>query len=254
MKKMLPNYTFYDELAFDYDDMISFDRAVKNKKKQFENFLISEMNSTADIGCGSGADSIALFSSGLKVTAFDPSSEMLKNAEANSKRMNVKVEFQNYAADIIPKEFDEKFDLVVSLGNTFANIPKGKFLNSLQRCYKILRTKGQLLIQVLNYEKILVDKQRIVNITEKADKCFIRFYDFLDGDIIFNILTFSKVKPSDNKLISTKIYPHSVKNFESGLKRAGFKSIQFYSNLELSAFDKERSKDLVIRAIKTSLK
>jgi ubiquinone/menaquinone biosynthesis C-methylase UbiE len=54
MKKMLPNYTFYDELAFDYDDMISFDSAVKNKKKQFDNFLISEMNSAADIGCGSG--------------------------------------------------------------------------------------------------------------------------------------------------------------------------------------------------------
>jgi hypothetical protein len=102
----------------------------------------------------------------------------------------------------------------------------------------------------LNYEKILVDKQRIVNITEAADKYFIRFYDFLDEQIIFNILTFSKAKPSENNLISTNIYPHSTENFSAGLEKAGFKSFQFYSNLELSPYSKEKSKDLVIRAFR----
>lgn len=246
MEKILPNNVFFNELASDYDAMISFEKAVENKKNHLKNFLTSEMKSVADIGCGSGVDSIALASLGFKVAAFDPSAEMLKYAKSNAGRMNVKVEFQNYSADNIPKEFDEKFDLIVSLGNTFANIPKEKFVESLKRCYNILRPNGQLLIQILNYEKILADKHRIVNITEGNDKYFLRFYDFLDEHIVFNILTFSKVKPPDNKLISTKVYPHSAENFISGLEIAGFNSFQFYSNLELAAFSKEKSKDLII--------
>ena len=151
MDKMLPNNTFYDELAADYDEMISFDSAVGKKKTLLKSFVIAEMKSAADIGCGSGVDSIALASLGLKVTAFDPSTEMLKVAKANSNKMSVKIGFHNYSADNIPEDFNNQFDLVVSLGNTFANIPKEKFLASLQRCYEILRPKGQLLIQVLNY-------------------------------------------------------------------------------------------------------
>ena len=250
MEKNLPNKVFYDELASDYDNMISFEKAVKNKKKLLKNFLTAEVKSAADIGCGSGVDSISLSSLGLKVTAFDPSTEMLKVAEANADRTNAKIGFHNYSADNIPNEFNNNFDLVTSLGNTFANIPKEKFLTSLQRCYEILKPKSQLLIQVLNYEKILANKQRIVNITEAADKYFIRFYDFHDEQIIFNILTFSKAKPSESKLISTEIYPYSSEFLSIELRRAGFRSANFYSNLELSPYSKEKSKDLVIRAFR----
>jgi ubiquinone/menaquinone biosynthesis C-methylase UbiE len=250
MEKILPNEVFYDELASDYDDMISFKKAVEKKKNLLKNFVTDEMKSAADIGCGSGVDSISLSSLGLKVTAFDPSTEMLKIAKANSERMNVKIEFHNYSAENIPNEFDEKFDLVISLGNTFANIPKERFLKSLKRCYDILKPNGQLLIQVLNYEKIVAYKQRIVSITEGADKYFIRFYDFLDEHIIFNILTFNKTEPAQNKLISSKIYPHSRENFESGLERAGFNSVQFYSDFQLAPYNKEQAKDLLVVASK----
>jgi len=250
MEKILPNNIFYDDLAADYDNMISFEKAVENKKKLLKNFITAEMKSAADIGCGSGVDSIALASSGLKVTSFDPSTEMLELAKINAFKKNVKVDFHNYATKNIPNEFDERFDLVVSLGNTFANIPVENFVDSLKRCCEILIPNGQLLIQVLNYEKIIADKQRIVNITQAADKYFIRFYDFLDEHIIFNILTFNKEKPSDNKLISTKVYPYLVKNFESGLEGAGFNSVQFSSNFQLTPFNNDQSKDLVVLAFK----
>jgi glycine/sarcosine N-methyltransferase len=248
MEKNLPNKVFYNELASDYDNMISFEKTVENKKKLLKNFVTDEMKSAADIGCGSGVDSISLSSLGLKVTAFDPSTEMLQVAKANSKRMNFKIGFHNYSADNIPTEFNNNFDLVTSLGNTFANIPKEKFLTSLQRCYEILKPKGQLLIQVLNYEKILADEQRIVNITEAADKYFIRFYDFLNEQIIFNILTFSRAKPSESKLISTEIYPYSSEFLSIELRRAGFSSANFYSNLELSPYSKEKSKNSTLHS------
>jgi len=54
MEKLLPNNTFYDDLAFNYDEMISFGIAVENKKKLLKNFLNPEMKYAADLGCGSG--------------------------------------------------------------------------------------------------------------------------------------------------------------------------------------------------------
>ncbi|MBE0571188.1 MAG: class I SAM-dependent methyltransferase [Ignavibacteriaceae bacterium] len=250
MEKILPNKVFYDELASDYDSMISFEKAVENKEKLFKNFVTAEMKSAADIGCGSGVDSIALSLLGLKVTSFDPSYEMIKLAEANAERMNIEIDFRNYFADNIPKEFDDQFDLVVSLGNTFANIPEESFIASLKRCYDILKLNGQLIIQCLNYEKILNENKRIVNITESADKFFIRFYDFITEHIVFNILIFSKSNPSEQKLISTKISPYSQENFRSGLEEAGFHSVKFYSDFQFTPFNNDQSKDLVVQALK----
>lgn len=250
MNRILSNSSFYDDIAVSYDEMISFDNAIDKKKLLLKNFINNDIKTAADVGCGSGVDSIALSLLGLKVTAFDPSAGMLKVAESNSTKMNVSVNFQKSTAEQISIEFNNKFDLVVSLGNTFANISEDKFIDSLRRCFNILKPNGQLLIQVLNYKKILADKQRIVNITESNNKYFIRFYDFNDEQIIFNILTFAKNKTSDYKLSSTEIHPYTLEEFESGLRTSGFNDFKFYGDLKLSEFITLQSSDLIIMSKK----
>ncbi|HEY6437773.1 MAG TPA: class I SAM-dependent methyltransferase, partial [Ignavibacteriaceae bacterium] len=215
MENLLPNNTFYNELAIDYDEMISFDSAVEKKKNLLKNFINQKTMAAADIGCGSGVDSIALAQLGVNVTAFDPSTEILKVAKMNSQKLDLEIAFYNYHADQIPHEHNNQYEIVVALGNTFSNIPQEIFIDSLNRCYEILKPKGQLLIQVLNYDKILSDKKRIVNITEGKTKYFVRFYDFVDEQIVFNILAFNKNNNSDFKLASTRIYPHLSKDFIS---------------------------------------
>jgi len=250
MEKLLPNNTFYDDLAFNYDEMISFGIAVENKKKLLKNFLNPEMKYAADLGCGSGVDSIALVSLGLKVTAFDPSVEMLEIAKKNIEKEKANVTFHNRSINSISEEFDKQFDLVISLGNTFANIGKEQLVKSLQRCKQILKPQGTLLIQILNYEKILSEMQRIVSITEGGDKYFIRFYDFISDDITFNILIFNKAKPTEHKLISTKLFPHTRDDFDAVLKKIEFSNVEYFSSFDLTIFNNEKSKDLVIKAIK----
>ena len=250
MEKLLHNNTFYDGLAANYDEMISFEKAVEKKKKLLKDIIKPEMKYAADLGCGSGVDSIALVSLGLKVTAFDPSVEMLAVAKENAEREKAKVTFHNLSIDAISEDFNHQFDLVVSLGNTFANIGKEQLVKSLQRCKQILKPQGILLIQILNYEKILNVKERIVNITEGGDKYFIRFYDFIGTEVIFNILIFNKQKPSEHNLISTKLFPHTPDDFDNAMNRIGFIEVEFFSDFDLTIFNKEMSKDLIIRAIK----
>ncbi len=147
-----------------------------------------------------GVDSISLSQLGLNVTSFDPSLEMINTARTNSEKHNCKIDFHNFSANEIPKTFYNKFDLVVSLGNTFANIPFTKIEKSVAKLFKLLKKDGRVLIQILNYEKILREKERIVNITKKDDEYFIRFYDFGKKDLTFNILKFNADQTSQERI------------------------------------------------------
>lgn len=99
------------------------------------------------------------------------------------------------------------------------------------------KTKGQLLIQVMNYEKILADKQRTVNIIEAADNYSILFYEFFNEQIIFNILFFNKADSSEINSMSTKIYRYSSEFLSSERRKDGFMFTNVHSNLELSSYN-----------------
>ena len=247
---MLSNKEFYDNFAEDYSKMISFDNAIEKRKSLLDNIVQPKVKNAADLGCGTGIDSAALAQLGLTVTGFDPSNEMIKQAKANAIKANMKIEFANYGISEIPAEFNNKFDLAISLGNTFANVEKDSFQSSIKRCYDLLKEQGMLFIQVLNYKMILKEKKRIVNITESEDHFFIRFYDFIKDEIKFNILKFSKTNPKENNLISTSVYPYSAKDFNNSLLEAEFKSVKIYSDLNGNEFDENLSKDLFIKAAK----
>ena len=246
MNNTLDNNEFFDLIASDYDEMVSFSQSVEKKKEAFKSIIKPWMKTAADLGCGTGADSIALASVGLEVTAFDPSPEMTRIANENAKREKLDIDIHKYAVHSIPESFTNKFDLVVSLGNTFANIELKHFSESIKKCFGLLKSKGTLVIQVLNYEKILTEKKRIVNIREGKENYFIRFYDFINNEIIFNILTFNKTNPQQNKLISTIVYPYTTTDFTRELNSAGFNRTEFCADLNFTKFDKLHSQDLIV--------
>ena len=66
-----------------------------------------------DIGCGTGRHSIELAKRGYPVTGIDLSESMLKKAEENAKRENVKVTFENHDARKL--SFKSEFDLTIMM-------------------------------------------------------------------------------------------------------------------------------------------
>ena len=247
---MNPGNSFYNQASIYYDKMIDFDSALHKRKILLSNFVNDKTKTVADVGCGTGVDSISLSQLGLNVTAFEPSIEMINNAKVNSEKHKCKIDFFNFSANEIPKTFYNRFDLVVSLGNTLANIPSGKIDKSVEKLFKLLKNDGRVLIQILNYEKILSEKERIVNITKKDNEYFIRFYDFEKKDLSFNILKFNADQTTKKELISTKIFPYTSKEFKKVFKEAGFKKIELFGSLDKKAFDPKNSNDLVLFAQK----
>jgi SAM-dependent methyltransferase len=247
---MLSNQDFFDELSDQYDSMIPIEKAVEMKTKSFKNLLMDSYTTIADIGCGTGSDSIALTEMGYKVKSFDPSAQMLEKAKLNAKNRGIVLDSYQIGASQIPDDLNGKFDMVISFGNSFANIEIESFQPSIRKCYVLLKEQGTIFIQVLNYKLIIKEKKRIVNITESDEHFYIRFYDFDEDKIKFNILTFSKANPKDQNLITTSVFPYTAIDFNNSLLKTGFNSVKIYSDFNRNEFNEATSKDLFIEAVK----
>ena len=244
----MKNKNFYNDLSFFYDEMISFSDIIKKRTHELKNFISYKYRDAADIGCGTGNDSVALAMNGLNVTGFDPSNGMIKQARINTEGFNVKLVVSG--AEKIPTKFNNKFDIAISLGNSLANIEKKNISLSIKRIYSILKKNGLLIIQILNYTAVLKNNKRIVNITEKENNQFIRFYDFHKDNIIFNILKIDKTNLKNYDLLSTTLYPYKKEFLLKILKSAGFHQIKWYSDFNDNEFIPLKSKDLILTARK----
>lgn len=240
------NEEFYNSIAESYSDMVSLEKQIKSKISFFKQFINDKIKTAVDLGSGSGADSIALAKLGLKVTAFEPSTEMVKQAKENFNEQNVQVDIYNNKIADINKSFHNSFDLVVSLGNTFANINNEEIEQSVVKVLALLKSEGKAIIQLLNYEKILKEKERIINISESGEMQFIRFYDFIGDSVFFNILSFRKDNFQERQLITTEMFPYTKSFLEKLFNKNNFSKIEFFGDMKFNQFNEKSSKDLII--------
>ncbi len=110
--------TSFMDLQFKVNEKVLIPRP---ETEELVRWIISEFNiqhsalRILDIGTGSGCIAIALakYLAGAKVYALDTSDEIIDVAKFNAVLNNVKIVFST--GDIFaPKEFDEKFDIIVS--------------------------------------------------------------------------------------------------------------------------------------------
>lgn len=240
------NTEFYNSFAKDYNTMIPLKKQVKSKANFFRQFIGDSTRTAADIGAGSGADSIALSELGVNVSAFEPSTEMLNEAKLNFHNSNVDVDLLNKKVSEIDTSFDNSYDLIVSMGNTFANIKDTEIEQSIAKVCSMLKPEAKAIIQLLNYTKVLNEKERIVNITGSKEKQFIRFYDFCGNDLYFNILSYSKDDFSNREIITTQIYPYTSKFMRELLLKQELEKVEFYGDMKLNRFEESNSTDLII--------
>lgn len=239
------NKIFFDKTSEFYNSMINSETAIDRRVKLFSNLKVKN-EIVADLGCGSGIDSIALSKCNNIVDAFDPSQQMIKLAKKTSIENEFEINFHNFAIEDIPKNFDEKYSFICSLGNTIANVDSEKLTQSFQKIKTLLKPNGRALIHILNFDLILSKKERILNITEKGGANFIRFYDFVDDHLVFNILKFTKENSKKHKLISTKLFPHTFETIVTTLNIINFSNLEFYGSFDFERFNIANSKDLLI--------
>jgi SAM-dependent methyltransferase len=175
---------------------------------------------------------------------------MLEIVKRNAIRFGFKIETGLFSFETIPKNFNSKFNYVISMGNTIAHLNTKQLQKAIIKIFHMLIPGGKVFLHILNYDMLRKQGKRINNISEENGIVIIRFYDFIEKDIDFNILSFKSGKPKDFQLYTTRHYPHNKNIINNLLTDAGFKRIRFMKNFEGDKFSAVDSKDMFIIAEK----
>jgi len=240
---MLKNNEFFDQLADDYDEMINFENAVDNKTKTLAKFIKPNFKFALDLGCGSGADSIVLSKLGLEVDAVDHSAGMLARAVKNSKHFNTKINFIHSGLTDFSIAH-KSFDIIVSLGNTLANLKRDELGILLKNLYPYLNNGGNIVIQIINYAKLPTTGTFILHTFENDSITITRKYNINADDIDFIIDKKDKEKNEESQMV-TKLFPHSANEFKKLADEIGF-SMKLYGNLIKAPYVMKDSPNLVV--------
>lgn len=240
---------FYDDLADQYDLMTGFKQRFVHEKPFFRLLVEKHHITTAlDAGCGSGFHSLLLSQLGVKVTAVDISKEMLMKLNGHAREMGFEMTTVEAAIQELPGKIKEKFDAIVCMGNTLAHLLSREALeNAFDVFASLLNPKGILFLQLLNYDRIISEKQRIQSIKENGGVTFVRFYDFLTQTVVFNILRIERSGGTHHhRLSSVELYPWRSQELIDALKATRFKEPKVHGAITLEQFTPTTSKDLVV--------
>jgi glycine/sarcosine N-methyltransferase len=242
---------FYDEIADFYDEMTRFHARFDSEEQMLIKWQSHyRFQSALDSACGTGLHAILLARMGIAVTASDISEKMLVKARENAVAAQTKVTWIKASLQNLAGVIQDKFDVVFCLGNSLPHVLDADELRQVLSSFRfLLNPTGHIVIQMLNYHKILSGQDRIVAIQRHGNHEFVRFYDFITDRLRFNVLAITwHGNTASHSLSSTLLHPYQWQELETPLASCGFTHTELYGDMNFTPFDREKSANLVIVA------
>ena len=218
--------------------------------------------SVIDLGCGTGEHARHLASLGFRAVGIDRSGEQVEKARDYEGEFPPHgPEFLGGEIEDLPDLTDERFGVAICLGNVlphFDDEPLGRALDALAAR---LLSGGRLLLQIVNYERIIVRGDRHLPLNFRNDPehegeiVFLRLMK-PDGDhhVRFFPSTLLLQPGEDPPLIiktakEVRLRAWRLAELESALGAHGFRIDGVYGAMNKAAFEPEESSDLVLTAV-----
>lgn len=243
---------FYNELAEQYDEIVGESHRVE-EVQEFAARLVEKhgVRSVLDVACGTGLYARVLAGLGLRVSAADISSEMLALARNKTGRQSGgEIEWILSPMETLDQAATGPFDAILCMGNSLPHLLTDEQLRAALRNFRrLVAPKGVVIVQLLNYSRLLRRQERIVGVT-RADRVeYIRFYDFLGDRVRFNILRLEWTEDRCfHHLHHTLLRPYLAGQLLAAFSEAGFAAPVFYGDLKGTPFDAVESEQLVVQA------
>lgn len=245
--------SLYDNLAADYDGMMGSEarlvRATVFAREVVRRYGVS---SVLDVACGTGLYALAFAGCGVRSVGADLSEGMLAQAEKSAGELELCVDWVRGPMQRLREAVPGPFDAVVCLGNSIPHLLTRADLDATLTSFRdLLRPGGVVMIQLLNYARVLREQERIVDVDRAGGIGFVRFYDFLpDGLVRFNVLRFGWEKDggegSQPQLDSTVLRPYRSAELREALVRNGFRDPEVYGGLAFEDFDPKSSATVLL--------
>lgn len=259
---------FHDWLSRRYDLIIDQKtRLAKEIPDLVKLFRKEKVKNILDVGCGTGVHSIALAQEGFNVVGIDTSSRMIYVADEKTDSLpeivKGKLKFIKTEYKDLDKVLSRTFDAAIFMGS---GLPHTNSQQVLREVNKILGTKGIIVCQVSNYDKVIKSQKRLYDFNirkspfpEEREQAFLRFYDPAEeGFFIQNVCVFARgsKKWVFRGLRTMPVYPLNQAKLKSSLAKIGFTNIKyfggekgfFYDYLFRKPFNPSKSDVLVVVA------
>ena len=245
---------FYDGLAAEYDAMTGFPGRLANARRWAAEVVarLAPASVMVDVATGTGLYAIAFAGLGFAVTGADIAAEMLVLARKNADAAGVKVAWLQTDMQNLAGRLAKPAGLLVCLGNSLPHLTQpAELAAALGEFCAALAPGGVVVVQVLNYDKILRAGERMVSADRQGDTEFVRFYDFLpeSGLVRFNVLRLhwqGNATAHDWQSVTLRAYTKA--ELEQALVTAGFTGLAAYSGLSFKPFDPATSDTLTLVA------
>ncbi|WBW98539.1 class I SAM-dependent methyltransferase [Oceanirhabdus sp. W0125-5] len=217
---------FYDILSKYYDTIFPFSKI----KKEFLMEEFSNQERILDVACGSGTYSLELDEEGKKVTAIDLDEKMV---ELLRKKKIPSSKVSEMVMDMTKiKELNQEFDGIFCIGNSLVHLPNKKVIaDFIDDCYDVLSENGKMIIQVINYDKILKDNMKGLPdiVRDEGGLKFIRDYIMKNnGNIEFKGTI--KFHSGEEYVNSVELVPILKDELQACFKR--FEKVTFYGGFD----------------------
>ncbi len=190
---------------------------------------------------------------GYLVDGIDFEEEMILRAREKSEDMNLTglVNFQAADMSEINELFEGKeFQTIICMGNTLPHITeRAERTGILRQFHDHLSSDGVLILQILNYEKILADKPDLLPVIETEHVVFTRSYSYTNNGSPLTFTTSIRTKETGEIYTgSTQLAPITADELTEELSNAGFSGINLFGGYSGEAYDPYTSNALLCTA------
>ncbi|WNS76532.1 methyltransferase domain-containing protein [Bacillus sp. DTU_2020_1000418_1_SI_GHA_SEK_038] len=228
--------TFYQVLSQYYDDIFPSNPA----QLSFIKSVINNKAKLLDIAAGAGNQAIELAKSGYNVTAVDLDQKMVEKIE--QKRTGHQVNLTALKLDMrdINHFKDQSFDAAICIGNSIVHLEShAEISKTLKKISNVLAEDGILIIQTVNYDRVLQHHITDLPLIELPNKgiIFKRTYDHFENKINFNgTLTVNQSSGIHTYTNSVELYPLTSNELNESLIMAGFRKVELFGDFKGSEY------------------
>ena len=231
---------FYEGIAARYDQIVDSGEREASARRFVGRLLEGHaVGSALDVACGTGLYARALAERGVQVTAADLSEAMLHQGRARAPAGGAPITWLQAPMQEIAERVRGPFDAVLCMGNSLPHLLEdGELAKTLRGFRRLLSADGVVVAQVLNYDRILAERRRVVGVTRVGETEYIRFYDFLPGQVRFNVLEIRwQGDQARHELHETALRPYGAAEIAAAASDADFAAAAVHGGLEFEPFE-----------------
>lgn len=240
--------TIFNNIGERYDLFVDWDRRLSTEVPFLHKILRSHnAKKVLDVGCATGKHAIELAKLGYDMHGIDISNNLIQKAKKNAQEARTYVDFEAMSMLDITKHKAKLFDAVLMLGNVVSLLDDEKqILSFFADAKSVLKIGGILVIQTLNYRKMIKNGERYELIeTPEPNLVFLKIFDLVGENTRLSIVMLEKNGSWKMSEMSQHLMVMTKEDLVRHASRTKFSSISLYGKFDGSPFKGEESDQIL---------